>query len=61
MLEGRGRRRITAGHRTLPPPANSNTPRHGAASARTGETVTPRPLAFYDAVAQRLATTGPRP
>ncbi|MFZ0019944.1 MAG: IS21 family transposase [Acetobacteraceae bacterium] len=61
VLEGRGRRRITAGHRTLPPPANSNTPRHGAASARTGETVTPRPLAFYDAVAQRLATTGPRP
>lgn len=61
VLEGRGRRRITAGHRTLPPLANSNTPRHGAASARTGETVTPRPLAFYDAVAQRLATTGPRP
>jgi transposase len=61
VLEGRGRRRIAAGHRSLPPPANSNTPRHGAASARTGETVTPRPLAFYDAVAQRLATTGPQP
>ena len=61
VLEGRGRRRIAAGHRTLPPPANSNTPRHGAASARAGETVTPRPLAFYDAVAQRLATTGPQP
>ena len=32
VLEGRGRRRIAAGHRILPPPANSNTPRHGAAS-----------------------------
>ena len=62
VLEGRGRRRIAAGHRTLPPPANSNTPRHGAASARPGEIVTPRSLAFYDAVAQRLATTsGPQP
>jgi transposase len=61
VLEGRGRRRIAAGHRILPPPANSNTPRHGAAPARAGETVTPRPLAFYDAVAQRLATTGQQP
>jgi transposase len=62
VLEGRGRRRIAAGHRTLPPPANSNTPRHGAASARAGEIVTPRSLAFYDAVAKRLATTiGPQP
>jgi transposase len=61
VLEGRGRRRIAAGHRTLPPPANSNTPRHGAVPARAGDTVTPRPLAFYDAVAQRLATTGPQP
>src|SRR6478609_3536657 len=56
VLERSGRRRIAAGHRSLPPPANSNTPRHGAAPARAGETVTPRPLAFYDAVAQRLAT-----
>jgi hypothetical protein len=62
VLEGRGRRCIAAGHRALPPPANSNTPRHGAAPARTGEVVTPRSLAFYDAVAQRLATsTGPQP
>jgi hypothetical protein len=28
VLEGRGRRHTAAGHRTLPPPANSNTPRH---------------------------------
>lgn len=61
VLEGRGRRRIAAGHRTLPPPANSNTPRHSTAPARAGETVRPRSLAFYDAVAQRLATTGPQP
>jgi hypothetical protein len=61
VLEGRGRQRITAGHRGLPPPANGNTPRHSAVPARVGETVTPRPLAFYDAVAQRLATAGPQP
>jgi hypothetical protein len=61
VLEGRGRRRISAGHRSLPPPANSNTPRHSAAPARVGETVTPRPLAFYDAVAERLASSGPQP
>jgi hypothetical protein len=62
VLEGRGRRCIAVGHRTLPPPANSHTPRHGAAPARAGEPVTPRSLAFYDAVAQRLATTtGPQP
>jgi transposase len=60
VLEGRGRRRIAAGHRTLPPPANSNTPRQGAPAARAGETVAQRPLAFYDAVGQRLAG-GPLP
>ena len=61
VLEGRGRRRIAAGHRSLPPPANSNTPRHVAPPARAGETVTPRPLAFYDAVGQRLAATASQP
>ena len=61
VLEGRGRRRIAAGHRSLPPPANSNTPRHAAPPARVGETVTPRPLAFYDAVGQRLAATASQP
>ena len=29
VLEGRGQRRIIAGHRSLPPPANSLTRRHG--------------------------------
>ena len=63
VLEGRGQRRIIAGHRSLPPPANSLTPRQGgaAAEARAGESVTPRPLAFYDAVARRLAAAGPQP
>jgi transposase len=61
VLEGRGRRRIAAGHRTMPAPANSGTPRQSAPLARSGETVTPRSLAFYDAVGQRLAAAGPRP
>jgi len=62
VLEGRGQRRILAGHRSLPPPANSHTPRQGAVpTARSGESVALRPLAFYDAVARRLATAGARP
>jgi transposase len=48
-------RRITAGHRTTPPPANSQTPRNGPPTGRSGEVVTLRPLAFYDAVGKRLA------
>jgi hypothetical protein len=52
VLEGRGRRRIAAGHRSLPPPANSHTPRQ---PRRPGEIVAERSLAFYDAVARRLA------
>jgi transposase len=61
VLEGRGQRRIAAGHRSLPSPANSNTPRQDAPPTRTGETVTPRPLAFYDAVGQRLAAGSAQP
>jgi transposase len=57
-LEGRGQRRIIAGHRSLPPPANSRTPRNGAPKAPAGEFVALRPLAFYDAVAKRLAAKG---
>jgi transposase len=60
VLEGRGRRRIASGHRSLPAPANSQTPHQNAPVARAGESVTPRPLAFYDAVGRRLAA-GPRP
>ena len=59
VLDGRGQRRIIAGHRTLPPPANSQTPRNGApGTARSGEIVALRPLAFYDAVGKRLAAKG---
>jgi len=52
VMEGRGQRRIAAGHRSLPPPVNSLTPRQ---PRRPGEVVAPRSLAFYDAVARRLA------
>jgi hypothetical protein len=56
VLDGRGQRRIIAGHRTSPPPANSQTPRDDqSATARPGEIVALRSLAFYDAVGKRLA------
>ena len=62
VLEGSGQRRIAAGHRRLPPPANSDTPRHGApgtpAAGRPGEAVPRRPLEFYAAVGRRLAGQG---
>ena len=59
VLDGRGQRRILAGHRSLPPPANSQTPRNGPPrGARSGDVVALRPLAFYDAVGKRLATNG---
>ncbi len=60
VLEGRGRRRIAEGHRSLPPPHNSTTPRAGASApppapaAATG--VAPRSLAIYEAIGRRLAT-----
>ena len=58
VMDGRGQRRITAGHRTTPAPVNSQTPRHGPPPGRSGEVVTLRPLAFYDAVGKRLAADG---
>ena len=59
LLDGRGQRRIIAGHRTLPPPSNSQTPRADRSEvARAGDVVAPRPLAFYDAVGKRLAANG---
>ena len=58
ILEGRGQRCIAAGHRTLPPPANSQTPRCGPpVPQRSGEVVALRPLTFYDSVGKRLAAT----
>lgn len=61
VLEGSGRRQIAAGHRRLPPPANSETPRSGSTSrpaARPGDAVSKRPLEFYEAVGRRLAGGG---
>ncbi len=58
VMDGRGQRRITAGDRTTPAPANSQTPRHGPPPGRSGEVVTLRPLSFYDAVGKRLAADG---
>jgi transposase len=62
VLEGGGRRQIAAGHRRLPPPANSDTPRLGGSAAapavRAGAAVVRRPLEFYDAVGRRLAGRG---
>ena len=55
VIDGRGQRRITAGHRTTPPPVNSQTPRQGVPPSRSGDTVALRPLSFYDAVGKRLA------
>ena len=58
VMDGRGQRRITAGHRTTPPPVNSQTPRHGLPPSRSGEVVALRPLSFYDAVGKRLSVDG---
>jgi transposase len=56
VLDGRGQRRIIAGHRTLPPSSRTQTPGADRSdAARTGEVVALRPLAFYDAVGKRLA------
>jgi transposase len=60
VLEGRGQRRIAGGHRTAPPPANSTTLREAPSPTAAGTVVTPRSLAFYDAVARRLAGEGER-
>jgi hypothetical protein len=58
VLDGRGQRHIIAGHRTLPPRANSQTLRDDRSStARAGDVVALRPLAFYDAVGKRLAAS----
>ncbi len=61
VLEGRGRRRIALGHRTAPPPGNSTTAREmPPPTGPAGAVVVPRSLAFYDAVAGRLAGEGGR-
>jgi len=63
VLEGRGRRRIAEGHRSLPPPHNSTTPRAGASASSpasaTATGVAPRSLAIYEAIGRRLAGAEP--
>lgn len=60
VLEGRGRRRIAEGHRSLPPPHNSTTPRAGASASPPAPAaaagVAPRSLAIYEAIGRRLAS-----
>ena len=60
VLEGRGKRHTAGGHRTAPP-ANSSTGREEPPPiAPAGAVIAPRSLAFYDAVARRLAGEGGR-
>ena len=51
VLDGRGQRRVAAGHRLQRSPGNST----GSSTGRPGEIVACRSLAFYDAVGKRLA------
>ena len=61
VLEGRGQRRIGSDHRIAPPPANSETLREDPLPpAHAGTVIAPRSLAFYEAVARRLAGEGER-
>jgi transposase len=61
VQDGRGKRRIAEGHRTLPPPHNSTTPREGPGTPPRAGTasVTPRSLAIYEAIGRRLAAGEP--
>ena len=61
VQDGRGQRHLIAGHRSAPPPVNSQTPRHGLPPSRSGDVVALRPLTVYDAVAKRLAADGAAP
>lgn len=54
VLDGRGKRRVAAGHRSTP------VPRAGAAPPPLAEAgVTPRSLAIYEAIGRRLAAAEP--
>ena len=62
VLEGSGQRRVAGGHRRPRLPASSTAPGSNAVlPVRPGETVARRPLAFYAAIAQRLAEEGVGP
>jgi hypothetical protein len=59
LLSGRGQRRVAAGHRRYPPPANAKNPRHNdrwTVVERPGDHVKRRSLDVYDQVASALAT-----
>jgi transposase len=58
ILDGRGQRRIIAGHRSPTARATDQTRNGTVGTARPGEIVALRPLTFYDAVARRLAGKG---
>ncbi len=61
VLEGRGHRRVAGWHRRPSWPASRPAGTSGPVlPIRAGETVACRPLAFYAAVAQRLAGEGRR-
>jgi transposase len=61
VLEGRGQRRVALGHRTASATGSSmTTPEMLPPIAPAGAVVVPRSLAFYDAVARRLASAGER-
>jgi hypothetical protein len=57
VLEGRGRRRIAAGHRHAPPPGNTKTSREQHLPA-DDSVVGRRDLSVYDTVAATLAARG---
>lgn len=56
VLDGRGQRRLAAGHRFQPPPPNSITPREAPAPLpRAGDVVARRPLEVDDAIGRQWA------
>lgn len=61
-LEGSGQRVVAAGHRSRRPPPEAREPIPSDPVRPAGEVVAGRSLAFYDAVAERLAAqSGDRP
>jgi hypothetical protein len=61
VFEGRGRRRVTPGHRKLRVVAeNASIDTATSIAARPGDRVARRPLAVYEAVGRRLAGRGER-
>jgi transposase len=61
LAEGRGQRILDAGHRSRRPAPDTRQAETEPAIRRAGEQVAGRPLAFYDAVADRLAQAGDQP